>query len=570
MKSNKRVLAFLLIAAMLSLVSCGKADTNQAQADRGWKTTGEGIQAAAGEEASGNPIVLKGEYPNLNYQKIERSWKKDYTEDEWKNGKCLNMYVMIPDMERQEIPVIEDELNHRLYQAGYDFYIQFYGPTFDEMFGEDWFGKGRTEGGQSSDELVRQKYSEETLIDIWITEDYDLAVQNGEILELTDFLQGEEGKNIYDHFDACVWEQLADEEGKIYGIPMNPIAANRCVYLYTPQLTEQLSIDMSVFSGDPAELEDLFPSLLEKGVLPIEVERMEDTLMLSMLGLENYGGIIAVRHDGNEWEAVDLWEQENAMTFYEQLGEWREQGFLDYYPYLLKQLREEGNEDIKDETGSGRYPYILLRLEDRNTNTRNCCLNLAAEGNGTADTATKCCVPEQSVYVSVKGNRLDGAAVIHAQTVYPEECMQFLQILFLDPEIRLLLYKGIENEHYVWKDDVLMSGNAYGFPIGLGFTDDLRFWPVGGWGDRYAEEIADMNRNVSLGLGVTIPYDLSEDPELSEKEAACRQIIEENRAVFIGYYGKDTAKRLEEVHTRLVEAGYQELIAAVNAKRPGK
>lgn len=114
MKSNKRVLAFLLIAAMLSLVSCGKADTNQAQADRGGKTTGEGIQAAAGEEASGNPIVLKGEYPNLNYQKIERSWKKDYTEDEWKNGKCLNMYVMIPDMERQEIPVIEDELNHRL------------------------------------------------------------------------------------------------------------------------------------------------------------------------------------------------------------------------------------------------------------------------------------------------------------------------------------------------------------------------------------------------------------------------------------------------------------------------
>ena len=64
-----------------------------------------------------------------------------------------------------------------------------------------------------------------------------------------------------------------------------------------------------------------------------------------------------------------------------------------------------------------------------------------------------------------------------------------------------------------------------------------------------------------------MPYDLSEDPELSEKAAACRQIIEANRAVFLGYYGNETAERLEEVHEQLVEAGYLELIEAVNAKQ---
>ncbi len=157
--------------------------------------------------------------------------------------------------------------------------------------------------------------------------------------------------------------------------------------------------------------------------------------------------------------------------------------------------------------------------------------------------------------------------MINARTEYPEECMEFLRILYMDPEIRLMLYKGIEGEHYVWREDGLMNGRAYGFPIGLGFSRDLRFWPVGDWGTEYAEEIKDMNRNVSMGLGVTMPYDLSEDPELSDREAACRQIIEENRAVFLGYYGSETAERLEEVHERLVEAGYLELIEAVNAKR---
>lgn len=547
MKKHVGVLTLLLTTGMLFLVSCGKADSDP--------------------ENSENAIVLKEEHLFWYYQPMERTWNKDYTSEEWETGKCLNMYVMIPDLEGQEIPVIEEELNHRLHQAGYDFYVHFQGPAVEEMYGKDGLG------GQASDELVRQIRSEGGTIDLWVTRDYMSAVQNGEVLELTDFLQSEEGRDVYAHFDACIWAQLTDKEGRIYGIPMNPIAAKRCVYLYTPQLMQQLSIDMSNFSGDLAELEDLFPALLQQGVLPLELEQIEDALMLTMLGLENYGGIIAVRHDGNEWEAVDLWTQKEAMAFYERLGEWREKGFLDYTPYLLKQLREAGNQDIEDNIGSSRYPYRLFRLDDRDRNSWLESLNSGEEPEGNKDgaanggTVTKYCVPRQPVFISDQEFLNQETAVIAARTAYPKECMQFLQILYTDPEIRLLLYQGIEGEHYVWEDSVLMNGSAYGFPMGLGFRRDLRFWPAGGWGDWYAEEIADMNRNVSMGLGVTMPYDLFEDPELSEKEAACRQIIEENRAVFLGCYGKDTAKKLEEVHTRLVEAGYLDLIAAVNAKK---
>jgi len=363
MKKRVGMLTFLLAGVMLVSVSCGHSDPSQ---ESRAELSGEVVP-----DASENAIVLKKEHLFYYNQPMERTWQKDYTSEEWEDGKCLNMYVMIPDMETQAIPAIEEELNHRLHMAGYDFYVHFWGPTFDEMFGEEF------DGGQSSDELVRQKCSEGTLMDMWVTEDYLSAVQNGEVLELTDFLQSGEGGSLYDNFDACVWEQMMVDGERIYGIPTEPIATGRCVYLYTPQLMEQLSIDMSDFSGDPGELEKLFPALLQEGVLPMDLERMEDRLMLSMVGLENYGGIIAVRHDDDKWEAVDLWTVDEAMTFYNRLGEWREKGFLDYTPELLKELKEAGSVAVEDEAGS----IFILRKQGcslglpclRCCYTKGCC-----------------------------------------------------------------------------------------------------------------------------------------------------------------------------------------------------
>lgn len=563
MKKCKGLFFMLFIIATVILSSCGKMSYDQ---DYEEEMSEEDMQIPADggktEETTGNesnPIVLHWEYPYMNYQPIEQVWEKDYSSAEWEEGKCLNVYVMICDMEMQDIIAIEEELNHRLHMAGEDFYIHFYGPTYQEMYGEDW------QGGQTSDELVRQRRSDGVSIDIWVTDNYPSTVQNGEILELTNYLQSTEGKGLYDNFGDCVWEQVMDSERKIYGVPMNPVAVCRDVYSYTPQLMEQLSIDMSPSCGDPKELENLFPDLLQQGVLPVEVEMMEDALMLSMLGLENYGGVLAIRHEGDDWEAVDLWAEEEAISFYNQLGDWREKGFLEYTPELLNQMKEISGLEMDDDSGSDRYPYRLFRLEERETITWNHVINFSETEDGS--TATKYAVPDQPAYSSCQWIQRWGAMVISAQTEYPEECMRFIKNLFTDPEIRLLLYKGIEGEHYVWRDGVLMNGSAYGFPIGLGFSQDLRFWPTGDWGARYTDDIISMNRNVSPGLGLTRPYILSEDPELSDKESACRRIIEENRPVFLGYYGNETLEKLEEVHEQLVEAGYLELIEEVNSGR---
>ncbi len=567
MKKSNWIVGVFIAVMLLIPAACGKSAPEQdnGEDEQGGDMTQETEETQdASEDGSEDEIVLRWEWPYLNYayeywdDAVEQTWKKDYTSEEWESGVCLNFWVMIPDPEYQHIPTIEDELNHRLHLAGYDFYVHFLMPTYDEMFDRNPVGETGADG------LVMEKREEGMRIDLWVTRDYLSALQNGEVLELTDFLQGEEGSSLYDNFDNCVWENVVVEEGSIYGVPVNPIATGRCVYAYTPQLMEQLSIDMSTFSGDPGEFEEQFLELLQRGVLPLELDsNITDRLLLSLFGLENYGGIIAVRHNGNGWEAVDLWEEEEMIAFYTRLGAWKEKGYLGYDSYLLQDFESKGV-TVSDEDDSSRYPYILFQIYETDSNTWQHCLNYSDEKDG--NVAARYYVPEQPAYISGREILIYGTAVISAQTEHPQECMQFLQILFTNSEIRLLLYKGIEGYHYVWQDDVLLNGSAYGFPIGLGLSQDLRFWPAGDWGANYATEITDMNRDVSVGLGMTMPYDLSEDPELSDREAACRQIIEDNCAVFLGYYGNETAEKLEEIHEQLVEAGYLELIEAVNAE----
>lgn len=568
MKKSKWIAVIWIAVVMLIPSACGKSapaqDGGEEEKDGNAVQGTEEMQDGA-EDASGDEITLHWEFP-FWYYAIEtadstfgETWETDYTSEEWEDGVCLNFWVMLDDLMEQHIPLIEDELNHRLHLAGYDFYVHFQRPTYEEMFGRNPLG------ATSPDELVAEKRQEGMVIDLWVTDDYLSVVQSGEVLELTDFLTSEEGSGLYANFDGCVWENVVLEEGSIYGIPMNPIATRRCVYQYTPQLTEQLSIDMSSFSGDPGEFEDRFPELLQRGVLPLELSAITDKLLLSLFGLENYGGIIAVRHDGDGWEAVDLWEEEEAVAFYTRLGEWKEQGYVGYESFLLEEFRSNGV-PVSDEDDSSRYPYILFQIYETDRGSRYAWLNYTDTDERNGYVASSYYVPEQPAYISEREILIYGTAVISAQTEHPRECMQFLQILFTDPDIRLLLYQGIEGYSYVWEDDVLLNASAYGFPMGLRLGEDMRFWPAGDWGARYTAEAADMNRDVSAGLGMTMPYDIPENPELSDQEAACRKIIEDNSAVFLGYYGNETAEKLEELHEQLVEAGYLELIEAVNAE----
>ncbi|MDE5818183.1 MAG: hypothetical protein K2I07_02540, partial [Lachnospiraceae bacterium] len=260
---------------------------------------------------------------------VDQTWTKNYDNAEWENAPCLYLYVHLPLTDNMDLSVFEDELNHRLHMAGYDFQLQFLQCTNDEVF----------EAEQTT--IMRRREEELGItIDLYLTNDYLSAVQNQEILDLSDYLAEQE--DLYGHYDESIWAQLRDDEGRIHGIPTNPIAAGKLGYAYNPQLVSKLPIDMTNFTGDPATLEFYFPAMHEEGIKPLCLSLMpEDYLMLSLAGLETYSDIFAVRHDGESWEAIDLLQDDEMTNFYIQLGEWMEKGYLCYSDFIIYQFDQE-------------------------------------------------------------------------------------------------------------------------------------------------------------------------------------------------------------------------------------
>lgn len=545
---RKKFLCVALLLCLFLQTSCGTPKVSQDASGAAGDSDSTSITQ---ESSTENDIAQTPEEEGIflhrgdwltNAGIVDQTWIKDYDNTEWENTPCLYLYVHLPLTDNMDLSVFEDELNHRLHMAGYDFHLQFLQCTNDEIF----------EAGQAT---IMERREEELgiTIDLYMTNDYLSAVQNQEILDLSDYLAVQE--DLYGHYDESIWAQLRDDGGRIYGIPANPIAAGKLGYAYNPQLASKLSIDMTNFTGDPATLESYFPAMLEEGIKPLYLFLMpEDYLMLSLAGLETYGDIFAVRHDRESRKVIDLWQEEEMTNFYIQLGEWMEKGYLCYSDLIISQF-----DQVETPMDFGQYRYCFLQLQNQAAISWAYDVNMADEGGFLE---TDFFILDQPAYIYEKMNT--DIMVVSAQTDYPEECMEFLRLLALDEDIRLLLYSGIEGYNYMWENNIQIFDSANSaFSMGLALENDLRFWPVEHFSDMYTRQIEELNANVRMSVSLQHPFD---PVGMEESYAACRQLFEENILVFLGYYGAETEERLTELHEKLIDAGYLELIDAINAE----
>lgn len=545
---RKKFLCVALLLCFFVQTSCGSSKVSQDASG----TTADDSTNIVQENSTENDITQTPEENGIFLHRgdwltsagiVDQTWTKDYDNTEWENTPCLYLYIHFPDSDNLDFSILEDELNHRLHMTGYDFHVQFLLSPYEEYF-------------RVEQTTIMERREEELgiSIDLYMSNDYLSAVQNQEILDLSDYLAEQE--DLYGHYDKSVWEQLRDSEGRIYGIPANPIAAGKLGYAYNPQLASKLSIDMTNFTGDPATLESYFPAMLEEGIKPLCLFLMpEDYLMLSLAGLETYGDIFAVRHDGKNWEVIDLLQEEEMTNFYIQLGEWMEKGYLCYSDIILSQF-----DQAETPMNFGQYRYRFLQLQNQDIISWAYDVNMADEGGFLE---TDFFILDQPAYIYEKMN--SNIMVVSAQTDYPEECMEFLRLLALDEDIRLLLYSGIEGHNYMWENNIQIFDSANGaFSAGLALENDLRFWPVAHFSDMYTRQIEELNANVRMSVSLQHPFDPA---GMEERYEACKQLFEENILVFLGYYGAETAARLTELHEKLIDAGYLELIDAINAER---
>ncbi len=532
MKRTRKIIYCILLCA--SLAACASPPNPEPSVESGIPSAPEPEESAA--LFHDDFITCAGN--------VEITWTPDYERSEWAESTPINLFVRFSGEIDPDLQLIEDEANHYLHQAGKDYCLHIVGMNLDDFLNsynlDDQFS--RTQDG--------------TVMDMYMTFDYKAAVAAGEVLNLTDYLQSPEGQKVYARYDEMVWAQLEDENGQIYGIPSNPIAAKRMVYYYYPQIAEYLSLDRERFTGDLRDLEGEFSRMEEAGILPLRLALLpENPLLSSLFGLENYGEIFAIRHEEEGLEAVNVLEDDAWMDFYRLLGRWRAEGHILYSPEALRDWGLSEEEALAEEARWEEYLYPLFELAEINTSSAR--YEMAAEG---VRMTCAYCVPQVPAYITEDVN--SNILVINRDTAVPDACLDLLTLLKTDTTLMRLLYCGIEHYHYQWEDERIIFRSA-GYAGGLGYEFDRRFLNAASE-EQFNREFEDLNYGVDFGLAYSSPCAFS-DEELALKYQACREIMEDNLLVFRGYYGEDTGSRLENVKKLLYDAGYQELIAALNS-----
>lgn len=474
---------------------------------------------------------------------VEPDYTKDYNPSEWAGLETINLYISFPASDGDEqIQETEDELNHYLYQRGYQYNVNFVQPSFD-----DWMA------GKTADEMVDQLEQDGTQIDIYVTNDYQNAVQTGRAYPMTEYLESNAGSAIKNKYADILWEKLYSEDGDLYGIPCDTIATARSVYAYNPQIAERYQVDMDYFTGDTSALEEPFAAMLAEDVTPLCLD-VTDMLMLNAIGFENLDSIFAIRYEDEKWEAVDFLDDVNAREWYCRLGEQMEQGYLSYSDQLIDLTGYENEDELP---AASKYRYRFLSLCDTNLISFFYTANMSYE-NTYMDTDYY--ILPVSAYI--REPQIDNVLIINAETTKTENALSFLNLFETDEIIRNLLYSGIEGKHYTWIDDVRVFSTAV-FAVGLGLGEDRRFLENEKWSQKYTEQIDEMNENIRFSAFYDTEIDYG---DMNDAYQNCCAIIQNNALAFLGYYGADTEEKLDEVHQLLIDAGYLELIDFLNEK----
>lgn len=346
---------------------------------------------------------------------------------------------------------------------------------------------------------------------------------------------------------------LTEEDGAVYALPCNFDIASPYAISYSRELTDYYGIEIGDGLADLEKAAKKREALLGDGVAPICLDLMttKDVLFLDMAGYAHYKEFWAVRQDGaGALTAVDFLEDEELLAWYEQLGKWRAQGALAYYSGSGMDCQEGyACDDI----------LLLFGAEQEEYNLTYGCLNTDEDGNE-YDMLSEILDIQTPVNFTAAGICVDG------ETEYPEECIQFLQLLYSDQELRRMLYYGVEG----WSYYVDRTGET---PVMVKHTDHGGLWDYGvdtsldmmeglelPW---YDEKALEQQQARALSVLPCISEELDLGP-VQEQFEACTALFRENGKVFRGYYGTETRSRLEELHRQLLDAGYAEVLEYMN------
>ncbi len=564
---NKKT-CIMLTALILS--GCGQTDIKNSDVE---ETNID--QETDNETDSDDSTEYKyGEPDNVltRYEEFEPQGEYDDSEPEYKD-KTITFITGFYD--GMISPVVTNAVNDYLEEQGYDFSVEFVGSEeeyitgFAEPHGDAYLR--RKEAGLSADIYVP-----------WLTgmdceESYKYMVEQGYTLCLDSYLETETGQAILEGMlsyldESYTMDDLYDlldlyraSDGKLYCLPTEMYWTAPYMICYNNELKDYYNIpDFAGTIEDIYLVDQYAETLTDDKVVPFSISMSADVAFLNLGGYETYEDFWALKHeDDGSVTAVDFFEDENLLEWYNYLGSLCGKGYLYYSGY--EEAIEDMDENLIIPAYEMDYEYVYANLLCEKEAIGYVTVNYADEETSYR---TEYDILDVTTYSCV-----DLALCIDADTEYPEECLEFLALYYGDIEFRKLIYDGPEGWSYYVDDTEENSVIIYhtrnsGLPMFYGITSSSKISAsiLDDFQDRVDKQLLATKYMEPATIGWSNDLDFS---SIQEKHDACVEIMNKYMYILWGVYGDDTAEKVEELHQMLIDAGYLDVIEYINETLAG-
>lgn len=338
-------------------------------------------------------------------------------------------------------------------------------------------------------------------------------------------------------------------DGRIYTIPTLREFAGKTGFVMRKDLLDKYGVDVSAIKT----LDDLEPVLKtfkdnNSGVAPIVPEGpgagiygVGIDVLFDPLG----DGLGVLPNYGQDLKVVNMYETKEYVDWVKRLRDWYQKG------YILKDAatnKEYPNDLLKASRGFGYFTGIKPGIEEQ-----------VSRGNGMPMTAASFgkALTTTSYIVNISWS-------IARQSKSPEKAMEFLNLLYSDPEVVNLINYGIEGKHYVkvsdnvikFPDGVDAATHPYNFNLGWEFGNQFLTYVMEGNDPEIWNKLRKFNSEAmrSKAIGFVV------DVESIKTEIASVQNVVDQYKSSLGTGSVDPEKYLPEFIEKLKDAGIDKIV----------
>lgn len=379
---------------------------------------------------------------------------------------------------------------------------------------------------------------------------YSLTVGKGQLQDITELLK---------QYGSGIKEALGDDflnamkiNGKIYGVPTNRNMGNGFGVAFRKDLLDktQISVD-NVKSFD--DMEAVLKAFKEKepGITPITTQGAGGTFIDFLpLGDSLGDGFGILPNYDNDLKIVNQYEMPEYAERLNTVYKWYQEG------YILKDIATTQTMSYDLYKANTLFATAVMVSPGYIESTLPL---LSGGGEFVKKELTPPVVTTKDVTMIMWG--------IPTSAKHADRSMQFLNLMYSDPEIINMLNFGIEGKHYV---KVEGTDNVIDFPEGLNATNDPYYWDLawlfGNSFLSYVRKGEDPNKwnemkefNQSAVKSKALGFTFDSTPVKAEISALTNVVNQYKKALETGVL--DPEKYLPEFNAKLKSAGIDKVIA---------